>query len=171
MTPIPYIITPPASLPVTLTDMKAHLRTVHDDDDADIEAKIAGAVATLDAWGGMLGRCIMPQTWAIDVTGPGPHLLPFPEATDATAEGVSGSLAVTLTRGARGPCATVVDAEADEPLVIQFDSGMSAERLPVVQTIIKLMVQREFDALSGPDYDAMTRTIESLVNTVRWRRV
>lgn len=167
----PYLITAPAAAPVSLVEVKEHLRVVHLDDDADIDAKVAGAVASLDAWGGMLGRCVMPQTWAIDVTGPGPHLLPFPEAADVTAQGVSGALDVTVKRSFGGPVVTVEGAETDELVVVQFVSEMSAERLPVVKQIIKLMVQREFDIMAGPDYEALTRTIDALVNVIRWRRV
>ena len=167
----PYLITPPAVQPVSLSEMRAHLRVDHNDEDADILAKIAGAVAALDAWGGLLGRCIMPQTWAVDVTGPGPHVLPFPEAADVTATGVSGALDTSVKRSFGGPLVTIEDAEADEPVMVQFVSGMSAERLPVVKQIIKLMVQREYDIMAGPDYEAFTRTIDALVNVIRWRRV
>jgi hypothetical protein len=167
----PYLVTPPTALPVSRDAVKAHLRVVHVDEDDDIDAKLTGAVAALDAWGGLLGRAIMPQTWAVDVTGPGPHLLPLPDVTDATAQGVNGPLDVTLTRGSAGQCATVADALPDEPLMIEFDVAMSAERLPVVQSIIKLMVQREYDIMAGADYEAITRSIDALVNVVRWRRV
>jgi hypothetical protein len=167
----PYLVTPPADMPVTLEEVKAHLRVVHDDEDDDITDKIAGAVAALDAWGGLLGRAIMPQTWAVDVTGPGPHLLPFPEASDVTAQGVGGALDVTVKRSFGGPLVTVADALSDEPIVVQFESGMSAERLPLAQSIVKLIVQREYDIMAGADYEAITRSIDALVNVVRWRRV
>ena len=67
----PYLITAPTVQPVTLDEMKSHLRVLSTDEDADIETRLAGAVAHLDGWGGVLGRCIMSQTWAIDVTGHG----------------------------------------------------------------------------------------------------
>lgn len=168
---IPYIITPPASLPVPLPDLKLHLRVSHDDDDSDITAKQAGAVAMLDAWGGLLGRCIMPQTWAIDATGPGPHLLPFPDASDVTATGEDGVLAVEVSRTALGPCVTLSEAERGDPVTIQFVCGLSADRLPAAQSLVKLMVQREFDVMAGADYDAITRSIDALIGALRWRRL
>lgn len=167
----PYLVTAPAAQPVSLAEMKAHLRVAHSDDDTDISAKIAGVTAHLDAWGGALGRCIMPQTWAVDATGKGPHLLPFPEASDVTVTGVSGPLDATVKRSFAGPLVTVADAADDEELVIEFQSGMDAARLPAAQSLIKLMVQREFDALSGPEAMATDSAIAALMNSLRWRRV
>ncbi len=167
----PYLITAPTVQPVTLDEMKSHLRVLSTDEDADIETRLAGAVAHLDGWGGVLGRCIMSQTWAIDVTGPGPHLLPFPEASSVTATGMAGALDVVVTRGAAGPTVTIADAEADEPLAIQFVSALPSPRLPAVQSLIKLMVQREFDLMSGPEAMAMDSAISALMNGLRWRRV
>ena len=166
----PYLVTPPASLPVTLSEMKAHLRVVHADDDADIAAKQAGAVAILDGWGGLLGRCIMPQTWAVDVTGPGPHLLPFPDASDvtATADGDAGD--VTVTRQGLGLCAEVT-ADPDQAVTITAVYGLPEPRVSAAETLIKLMVQREFDVMAGPDYDAITRSIQALIGALRWRRI
>lgn len=168
---VPYLITAPTAQPVTLNEMKAHLRVAHGDDDADIVSRLAAAVAHLDGWGGVLGRCIMPQTWAVDVTGPGPHLLPFPEAASVTATGVAGALDATVTRGAAGPYVTVEDAGVDEDLVIQFVSALPAPRLPAAQSLIKLMVQRDFDHLSGPEAMAADSAISALMNGLRWRRV
>ena len=171
MTPIPYLVTPPASLPVTLSEMKAHLRVVHADDDADIAAKQAGAVAMLDAWGGLLGRCIMPQTWAIDVIGPGPHVLPFPDASGVTAEVDGEPAQVDVVRMAIGQVAAVRDVPTDAAVTIRATYGLSLERLGAAQSLIKLMVQREYDMLAGPDYDAITRSIDALIGAIRWRRM
>lgn len=167
----PYLVTAPTAQPVSLAEMKAHLRVAHSDDDTDIGARLASAVSHLDGWGGALGRCIMPQTWAIDVTGPGPHLLPFPEAAGVTAQGVSGALDATLKRSFAGPMVTVSDAADDEELVIQFDTAMPATRLPAAQSLIKLMVQRDFDLMAGPEAAAADNAISALLNGLRWRRV
>lgn len=59
----------PADLPVTLEDMKSYCVVMHDDDDAVLMAMQAAAVSHLDGWSGILGRCIVTQTWAQDFTG------------------------------------------------------------------------------------------------------
>lgn len=67
----PVRITPPAILPVSLAEAKAHLRVDHNDDDALIEGLIAAATDHLDGWTGILGRCLVEQTWQYnsDVSG------------------------------------------------------------------------------------------------------
>ncbi len=68
MTPLrPVLLTPPATLPVSLAEVKARLRIDHDDEDADLGALLAMAVAVLDGRSGLLGRCLMAQTWRVDL--------------------------------------------------------------------------------------------------------
>ncbi len=167
---IPYLVTAPVALPVELAAMKAHLRVVHADDDADIAAKQAGAVAMLDGWGGLLGRCIMPQTWSVDVTGAGPHLLPFPDASNIVAEADGDALDVTVTREGLGLCVSV-DAGVDQAVTIAAEYALPEPRISAAESLIKLMVQREFDVMAGPDYDAITRSIQALIGALRWRRI
>jgi uncharacterized phiE125 gp8 family phage protein len=59
------LITPPAAEPVTLADVKQHLRVTDTADDLYIGALIAAARQHLDGWEGWLGRSIMPQTWEL----------------------------------------------------------------------------------------------------------
>ncbi|MBD9372109.1 phage head-tail connector protein [Rhizobium sp. ARZ01] len=56
----------PAITPVSLAEAKQHLRVDHSDDDALITALIAAAVDHLDGWTGILGRCLVEQTWRQD---------------------------------------------------------------------------------------------------------
>ena len=74
----PVLVTPPAMLPVSLEDAKAHLRVamygtdgtmLDGDDDTLIEAYIKAAVSHLDGWTGILGRCLVEQTWSMDFDG------------------------------------------------------------------------------------------------------
>lgn len=62
----PVLVTPPSAAPVTLDEVKAHLREDSTDQDALIGGLIAAAVMHLDGWTGILGRCLMPQTWRQD---------------------------------------------------------------------------------------------------------
>jgi uncharacterized phiE125 gp8 family phage protein len=59
------LITPPASLPVTVQEAKAFCRVTIDEDDAQIEAMIGAATAALDGPEGLFGRALMTQTWRL----------------------------------------------------------------------------------------------------------
>ncbi len=59
------LITPPAATPVTLAEAKAQVRVDHSDEDGKIEAMIAAATSYLDGRSGVLGRCIVTQTWEL----------------------------------------------------------------------------------------------------------
>jgi uncharacterized phiE125 gp8 family phage protein len=63
------LITPPASLPVSLDEALAHLRVDHTDEDAKISALIQAATDHLDGWSGILGRALMTQTWELVLPG------------------------------------------------------------------------------------------------------
>lgn len=58
-----HLITPPARYPVTLEEVKAHLRVETGDEDATIDRLIASATSRLDGPTGALRRCLVQQTW------------------------------------------------------------------------------------------------------------
>ena len=163
----PYLVTPPADLPVSLHALKAHLRVTQFDDDASLEELQAGVVGALDGWGGVLGRCIMPQVWAVDVEGPGPHRLPFPDATEVTANGD----AVEPVRRRDGLWVTAEAAAPGEAVTITATYGLPQARLATAQTLVKLMVAREYDAPQGPAYEALSRSIQAHLTPLRWGRL
>lgn len=64
----PVLVTAPSAVPITLADAKLHLRvdTADTSQDSVITALISAAVAHLDGWTGILGRCLIAQTWRQD---------------------------------------------------------------------------------------------------------
>lgn len=62
----PKLITPPEADPVTLQEVKEHLRVAwFNDDDEYLKGLIKAAVSHLDGYQGILNRCIMPQAWLV----------------------------------------------------------------------------------------------------------
>ena len=155
----PYLITAPSLPVVGLSDLKSHLRVDHSADDALILGLEAQAVAHLDGWTGILGRCIMPQTWAVDLTA-GRHVLPMPDVTAASLDGDP----LTVTPGPCGPMVTI-----EEDGAVHFTCAMPARLLPAAQGAVKLAVAEWYErreagsADFGPAYGA-------LVGTIRWLR-
>lgn len=169
----PYLVTPPATPPVTLAHLKQDpiLRVVANDEDDAIMRVQAGMVSDLDGWKGWLGRCIMPQVWAVNVEGPGPHLLPFPDASNITAQADGDDLAVVVTRNGMGTYAALSDVLPGQAATIAATYGLPATDLPAAQMLITLMVKRHYDAAVGPEYEAYTRTIQAQIARLRWRCV
>jgi uncharacterized phiE125 gp8 family phage protein len=69
----PVLITPPEILPVSVAEMKLHLRiepsvTVEDE---LVTALTAAATSHLDGWTGILGRCLVEQLWRQDYASVG----------------------------------------------------------------------------------------------------
>jgi uncharacterized phiE125 gp8 family phage protein len=60
-----HLITAPARYPVTLIEAKEHLRVDDNNSDAYIDSLIEAATAMLDGRDGILGRCLVQQTWEL----------------------------------------------------------------------------------------------------------
>lgn len=56
-------VTPPATAIVSLPEVKAHLRVDHAHEDALIQAYLDAATSWIDGFDGVLGRCVLEQTW------------------------------------------------------------------------------------------------------------
>ena len=75
----PTLTSAPAELPVTLAEFKAHSRIDFDDDNTLLTSLLTAAVAHLDGYSGVLGRCLITQTWTqLYQTWDSEMLLPFP---------------------------------------------------------------------------------------------
>lgn len=69
----------PAVEPVSLDEAKAHLRIDGTDEDALIASLISAAAARLDGRDGVLGRCLITQSWRLTLDGFAPEIeLPLP---------------------------------------------------------------------------------------------
>lgn len=81
----PILTVAPAEYPVTLAEAKAHLRVDHSGDDTRINRLIAAATGHLDGWSGIMGRCIISQTWRQDFDCWAEKMrLPFPDASSVS---------------------------------------------------------------------------------------
>lgn len=75
----------PAEMPVSVSRVKSHLRVDFNDDDILIYDLVSAAVAYLDGWSGVLGRCMISQTWQFGMSGwAGCIRLPFPDVASVS---------------------------------------------------------------------------------------
>lgn len=64
-------LTPPAIQPLSLKEVKNHLRILGDDHDDEIISLIEEVTSLLDGRGGELGRCLITQRWKWTFDAPG----------------------------------------------------------------------------------------------------
>lgn len=159
----PVLVTPPTADLVTLQEAKRHRRVEHDEDDAVIESLIASAVGTLDGWTGLLGRCIMPQTWKVSAKS-GTVVLPFPDVTEASAGYAAGAVELVVTATDIGPSVVVT-----EDCEVTFTCAMAAGLLPTARVAVLMMVGSWYEDREGGIAPAgLPMAVEMLVNQMRW---
>lgn len=74
----------PSATPVSLSEVKAHCRVDDSDSDTVLTALLNAAVDHLDGYSGILGRCMVEQSWRIDLAdwpAGGLIRLPFPDVS------------------------------------------------------------------------------------------
>lgn len=153
----PVLVTAPIAQPVDLATLKQHLRVSDAEDDGLITDYAAQAVAHLDGWTGVLGRCIMPQTWKVSGVE-GQIILPMPDVTTATASYAAGPTVLDIVATSAGPCVTLTE-KAD----VDFTCEMAATLLPAAQAAVKLFVSHLYDETDIHD------AFHSVVSAIRWR--
>lgn len=82
----PIRVSAPASLPVTLHELKEAARVDFDDDDQILQAYLEAAIDHLDGWSGILGRAIINQDWRISLAAWPSYgiVLPFGDVSAAS---------------------------------------------------------------------------------------
>ena len=164
------LVTPPAGLPVSLEEDKAHLRVTEDAEDALILGQIKAAVAEMDGYRGTLGRCIMEQTWAVHLDGWWDTLrLPFTDVRDIAvtyldADGVEQTVDPGLYTYAYWGTGYGLRFEVlfnwpplftgEEPVTVTFTSGAATadEVDPGIKQAVLIRVEALHDRLPEPDW-------------------
>ncbi|TPW28605.1 phage gp6-like head-tail connector protein [Martelella alba] len=161
---IPTLVTAPADQPVTLDEAKAHLGVDFADDDGLIDAFIQAATAYLDGYRGVLGRCIMFQTWQIAAPDAGTVILPFPDIIAARQDGTN----LTVTETGLGPVVTIAAAGN-----VTFDCQMPQSQLITVKAIVFMLVSHWYNnrAAGQATQARLPMAAECLIASLRWQRL
>ena len=164
----PVLVTAPTAEIVTLEDMKAHLSVTHDAEDGLIEALTAAAVAYLDGWTGVLGRCIAEQTWRVTLEAAGAYVLPMPDVTGAETDYGAGVVALDLVATPRGP-----RVEVTEACDVEFTCEMRGPMTALVSQAVKLLVGHWYQnrEAAGPAMAETPLAVDMIVSAIRWRVV
>lgn len=177
----------PAAEPVTLAEVKSHLRVDHEDDDTMIASLISGAVADLDGYAGVLGRCMVSQEWRQDFKEwDWRFRLPFPnvsaaaiayqDADNATQAVAADQFEIIETH--RGAEIVFKDAfqepstydDVMAPISVTFTTGYgdAADVPDDIKVAIWLMVELDYEPPVQQQAEAMRRAIDAKIEKHRW---
>ena len=159
----PRLVTPPSLPVVSLSEMKAHLRVTALSEDALISSLVAAATAHFDGWKGVLGRCVMPQTWVVFALA-GDVTLPLPDVISATFDAVALDITETF-------CGSVVTIPSDGD--VTFTCAMGAGQLPAMQMAVKLLAAHWFENRSavGAEGVELPLSVAALTGAMRWEHI
>lgn len=189
------LTTPPAEEPVSLAVAKVHMDVDYTDHDAYISSLIATVSAHMDARDGVLGRCMVTQTWTMKLDdfprGERPIYLPFAPTQSITSVKYYDADNALQTWDASNyefetgdfdPCIHVADSSSYPTtrtrrgaVVIEFVAGYgSASDVPApLKQAILLMVSELYERreMAVMATYVPTRTIDSLIAPYRRNRV
>jgi uncharacterized phiE125 gp8 family phage protein len=170
----PQIVTPPSSAPINGSEAKLHLRVTDGEEDTLIDGLVASAVAYLDGWGGVLGRGIMPQTWAEEFAGWGDLELSLPDVGEIVVSGFDADGNAVAAddvepwisrRGWVVRCSGPTVAKVR----VTYDVALPAARLPAAQALIKLLIGHWYENREAAGQgDDLPASAASLIKSLRW---
>lgn len=180
----PELVSPPATWPVTLEEAKAHLRVDGGEDDTLIEGLIKAATGYFDGWTGVLGRCLVTQTWRQRFAGFDQCLrLPMPatEVSEVTnGIDVVDAGAYELLHDDRGSRVALrvgrtwpPAAGGHAPVAVTFRAGYGpADAVPpALKVAILIMVAHLYDNRGGSNQGGPPPAIDVLIAPYRVLRV
>lgn len=141
----PVLVTPPAAPVVDLALLKAHARVLHDFEDDLMQVYLDAAIRHLDGPTGILGRCLVTQTWRQDQEGwQVEYRLPVPDVT---------AVAVTYTDADGAPQTVAPSAYAIENRVeagiVRFLPGFERPALAEVPGPVQIAFTAGFGAATA----------------------
>ncbi|AGT09695.1 head-tail connector protein [Paracoccus aminophilus] len=164
---IPRLVVAPTELLVTLEDAKAHCRIDGSDSNALVQGYIDAAIAYLDGYRGILGRCIMTQTWEIDLPCLGRHRLPLPDVIEASAVDAEGEeIACELVQDARGSSVILAGAAT-----VRFTAALPEELRPSLRVAVLLLVGHWYEnreAVTSTAPHELPMAVDALLAPIRW---
>lgn len=185
----------PAAEPVSLALFKEHARVDGSDQDTVIQGYIDGAVSYLDGWEGILGRCIINQTWRQDFRAWEPCLkLPFPKVSDVSSITYYDESAVQQTVAndlyevvktysgyeiwfKQAFTSPAIDSDRAAPISVTFVAGYGADSTSVpwdLRVAIMHLAAHWFgvrEAVSDKAMASVPAAFDDIVANYRWRRV
>ena len=181
----PMLVTPPATALVSLEDAKAHLRVTSAEEDVLISGLIGAAMQYLDGWSGILGRCIMPQTWKVTLSGFVDQALPFPDVMAVAVKYLDADLATqTLSTTAyrfgsdAGGGYLIFDSAVGLPTAADREDAIWAEaefgfangaNLDGLRVAAKMLIAQWYDGREGAE--GSPPAVSSLIAPFRWGRL
>ncbi len=185
----PVLVSPPTETPVSTAECKVHAVVDYDDDDALIGGLIDAAVAKLDGHRGILGRCIVNQTWRQDL----PRfqreiLLPVPDISAVAikysdSEGAEQAVPEANVRFYPAPLGTLVTVSAAfaspalesgnrAPVSVEYTAGFGdAAAVPgALKVAIHQLVARLYEDRAGEKED-LSPSILGLIGPYRWTKL
>lgn len=172
----PVLVTPPPGPGgiVTTSELRTVLKIDTIEEDAYLESLRAQAVARLDGWSGLLGRCILPQSWSQDFPVWGTLRLAFPDVSEATVRGfdADGAEVAPDTSALEHDVNGSYVVAAGPPVVrvrVTFTASMPAGLLPSVREAVELRVaMRYLDREGLQDVRSYERQEEGVIARLRW---
>jgi len=172
------LVTPPVQPVVSADTLCDWLRVTDTTERAQIESLEAAAVGHLDGWGGVLGRAIRQQVWKQEFCGWGDLRLAMPDVSAVVVTALdSAGNAVTATKAelradVAGPYVIAEGPTADR-VFVQFTCALQASRIPVAQTIVRMLVAHWFrnrEAIGEASMAEIPMSATALIDQLRWSR-
>lgn len=181
----PERIAAPGTLVVSVAEAKAHLRVEGDDEDALIQGLVETAIAHFDGWSGILGRCLVAQTWRLKLDRfADPLRLPMPAASIAavTSGGTTvagtvyellhdaGGSFVTLKEGQAWPAVPSGNAQVAVDFVAGY--GPAAQDVPLpIRTAVLILASHLYDNRGGSNPGGPPPILDILIRPYRRVRI